>query len=343
MKQIWITRAGAPEVLEVREAADPEPGPGEVRIRVAAAGINFADLTARMGMYPDMPPIPCVVGYEVSGVIDGRGAGVEDLEDGAPVVALTRFGGYSTVVCVPRNQVVRVPDNTSLIHAAAIPVNYLTAWLMLIDLGNVQPWHTVLVHAAAGGVGQAALQICKLRGATVIGTASAGKHERLREAGIDHCIDYRTQDFETEVMRITEGRGVDIVLDAVGGESLAKSYRCLRHCGRLFIFGASSLAPDQKRRLWPILKGFLAMPSFKPLDLMDKNRGVFGINLGHLWHETDRLARVFGDVIEHVGRGELVPVVDREFDFDEAAAAHAYMQGRNNFGKVLLVASRALR
>jgi NADPH:quinone reductase-like Zn-dependent oxidoreductase len=339
MKQIWITRAGPPEVLELREAPDPEPQPGEVRIRVAASGINFADLTARMGMYPDMPKIPCVVGYEVAGRVDRLGEGVEDLREGDPVAALTRFGGYSDVVCVPRAQLVPVPDGVSLHSAAAVPVNYLTAWLMLIELGNLRPWHTVLIHAAAGGVGQAALQICKLRGATVIGTASAGKHARLREVGVDHCIDYGTQDFEAEVMRITEGKGVDIVLDAVGGESYRKSYRCLRHCGRLFMFGASSFAPSDRFRLLPIIKGFLRTPKFRPFDLLDNNRGVFGINLGHLWHEIDRMQIVFREVVELVGEQKLVPVIDSEFGFEEAAAAHAYMQGRNNFGKVLLVTS----
>jgi len=337
MRQIWISRTGAPEVLELREAPDPNPDAGEVRIRVAASGVNFADLSARMGLYPDAPPIPCVVGYEVSGVVDGVGAGVDDLEDGAEVVALVRFGGYSDVVCVPRHQIVRVPEGVPLRTAAGVPVNYLTAWLMLIELGNLQSDHTVLVHAAAGGVGQAALQICKWRGATVIGTASAGKHERLRAAGLDHCVDYRNLDFEAEVMRITEGRGVDIVLDAVGGESYSKSYRCLRHLGRLFMFGASSFMPSDKRRLIPVLAGLLKTPKFKPFDMLDNNRGVFGINLGHLWHEQERSRVVFERVMAKVGDGTLTPVIDREFGFDAAVEAHAYIQARKNFGKVLLV------
>lgn len=336
MRQIWISRAGPPEVLELREAADPEPAAGEVRIRVAAAGINFADLTARMGMYPDAPPIPCVVGYEVSGTVEKLGSGVDDLPIGTEVVALTRFGGYSDVVCVPRSQVVRIPGNIELVAAAGVPVNYLTAWMMLIELGNLQADHTVLIHAAAGGVGQAALQMCRWRGATVIGTASASKHERLRELGVAHCIDYRTKDFEVEVMRITEGRGVDIILDAVGGESWAKSYRCLRSLGRVFMFGASSFAPDEKRRLWPILKQFMKTPRLSSMDMLDKNRGAFGINLGHLWHETERSQVMFERVMGQVGEGTLTPVIDRVFPFSEAAAAHAYMQGRNNFGKVLL-------
>jgi NADPH:quinone reductase-like Zn-dependent oxidoreductase len=159
MRQIWITRPGGPEVLEVREAPDPTPSGDQVRIRVVASGLNFAELTARMGLYPDAPPIPCVVGYEVSGMIDALGSDVKDLALGERVVALTRFGGHSDVVCVPRAQVVRVPESVDLVVAAAVPVVYLTAWLMLIELGNLRSDHSVLVHAAAGGVGQAALQI----------------------------------------------------------------------------------------------------------------------------------------------------------------------------------------
>lgn len=336
MKQIWISRPGLPEVLKLRDAPDPEPGAGEVRIRVAYSGINFADVSARMGLYPDAPPIPCVIGYEVSGRVDRLGAGVDDLAVGDEVLCLCRFGGYSDVVSVPRAQVVRVPAGVSLEAAAAIPVNYLTAWLMLIELGNLQASYTVLVHAVAGGVGQAALQICKWRGATVIGTASAGKHERLRQVGVDHCIDYHTQDFEAEVMRITDGRGVDIVLDAVGGGSYAKSYRCLRHLGRLFMFGASSFMPDKKRRLWPLIKGLWGTPSFKPFELMDHNRGVFGVNLGHLWHEPERMAEMMQAITDKVGDGTLNPVVDRVFAFSAAAEAHAYMQSHQNFGKILL-------
>ncbi len=338
MRQIWISRAGPPSTLELREAPDPEPAPGEIRIRVAYSGVNFADLTARMGMYPDAPPIPCVVGYEVSGHIDALGEGIDDLAIGEAVVALTRFGGYSDVVCVPRDQVVQIPESVSLESAAAVPVNYLTAYLMLVELGNVQAHHTVLIHAAAGGVGQAALQICKSRGATVIGTASPGKHARLTAAGVDHCIDYRSQDFEVEVMRITDDLGVDIALDAVGGESFKKSYRCLRHLGRLFMFGASSFVMGEKRRLIPILKGIMQMPKFKAMALLDLNRGVFGINLGHLWHEGARMQHVFRAVMEQIGDGTLTPVVDKVFPFEEAAAAHDYIQQRKNFGKVLLKA-----
>ena len=238
MQQVWIPRIGEPDVLELREAPDPEPGPGEVRVRVKASGINFADIMARMGLYPDSPKLPTVVGYEVAGLVDGVGEGVTSLREGDRVVCMTRFGGYSDVLCVQESAARVLPENLDFEGAASIPVNYLTAWLMLVRLGNVRAGEKVLVHACAGGVGIAAVQICRHFGAEVIGTASGAKHERLREMGVAHCIDYRTQDFEDEVADLTDGRGVDIVLDAVGGESFAKSYRSLDSFGRLFVFGA---------------------------------------------------------------------------------------------------------
>ncbi|MFN7134733.1 MAG: alcohol dehydrogenase catalytic domain-containing protein, partial [Myxococcales bacterium] len=184
MRQVWIPKIGGPEVLEVREAADPVPGHGQVRIRVAAAGVNFADVLARMGLYPDAPRLPTVVGYEVAGTIDAVGDGVQGLTPGMRVLSLTRFGGYSDTVLVPAIQVAPLADALSFEKAAAIPVTYLTAWLMLIHLGNLRRGERVLIHAAAGGVGQAAVQLAKWRGAEIFGTASAGKHARLREAGV---------------------------------------------------------------------------------------------------------------------------------------------------------------
>ena len=336
MKQVWIPKIGEPEVLELREAPDPEPGAGEVRIRVEASGINFADILARMGLYPDSPRLPAVVGYEVAGVVDGVGEGVEGAHDGDRVVCMTRFGGYSDVVCAPHAAVRSIPENLGFEDAASIPVNYLTAWLMLVRLGNVRAGERVLVHACAGGVGLAAVQICRHFGAEVIGTASGSKHERLREMGVSACIDYRSQDFEEEVGILTDNRGVDIVLDAVGGTSFAKSYRCLSSLGRLFVFGASSLAPGTKRSIPAAVGGFLRMPSFKPLKLMSQNRGVFGVNVGHLWHRGEEMTAMLGEIVDLFAAGTFKPIVDRTFPFAEAAAAHRYIQERRNFGKVVL-------
>lgn len=334
MRQVWITRRGAPEVLEVKEAADPEPGEGEVRIDVRATGVNFADIMARMGLYPDAPALPCVVGYEVAGEVSGVGRGVSDISEGDRVFALTRFGGYSDRVCVPAEQVQQMPSGLSFEDAAAIPVNYLTAWLMLVKLGNVEEGERVLVHAAAGGVGQAAIQICKWRGAEVIGTASKGKHERLQKLGVAHTIDYRNEDFE-EAVRSKVGT-VDIVLDAVGGASFKKGQRLLAPMGRLFMFGVSSFAPGTTRSMLTALKGFIQLPKFNPVALMNDNHGVFGVNLGHLWDVGPKLRRMLGQIAERVEAGDFAPVVDKTFSFDEAPAAHQYIQDRKNFGKVVL-------
>jgi len=334
MRQVWISRRGAPEVLEVREATDPEPGTGEIAIAVEAAGINFADIMARMGLYPDAPPLPCVVGYEVAGTVTAVGKGVTEFSEGQRVLGMTRFGGYTDRAVVPVVQAQAIPSDLSYAEAAAIPVNYLTAWLMLVKLGNVEAGEKVLVHAAAGGVGQAAIQICKWRGATIIGTASKGKHARLEEMGVEHVIDYRNEDFE-EAVRKSVG-SVDIVLDAVGGESLAKGYRLLAPLGRLYSFGASSFAQGETRSVLRAVAGLIRTPRFSPVKLMDKNRGVFGLNVGHLWEEIERLQPMLAAITERVEAGDFAPVVDKTFPFDKAAEAHRYIQDRKNFGKVIL-------
>jgi NADPH:quinone reductase-like Zn-dependent oxidoreductase len=340
MRQVWIPKAGPPEVLELREARDPIPKHGELRIRVAAAGVNFADLMGRMGMYPDLPPMPVVPGYEVAGRVDAVGDGVESDWVGRDVLALTRFGGYADAVCVPENQVSTRPESLSVEEAAAIPVNYLTAWQLLFVMGSLHPGETVLVHSAGGGVGIAAIQLAKHFGARVFGTASAGKHDRLKALGVDACIDYTREDFETRVRELTHGRGVELVLDAVGGPSFKKSYRSLAPTGRLGMFGLSAAATGKKRSLLralgPVLQTFNLR--FAPRGLMDVNKGVFGVNVGHLWDETDRVNGWMERLLALAEQGVVKPIVDRTFPLERAAEAHHYLQDRKNFGKVLLTA-----
>jgi NADPH:quinone reductase-like Zn-dependent oxidoreductase len=335
MRSVWIPKAGPPEVLELREGPDPVPAAGQVLLRVHAAGVNFADVAARMGVYPDAPPFPCVVGYEVAGTIERLGPNVEGLAVGQRVLALTRFGGYTDMLAVPAAQVFPMPDAMSFEQGAAIPVNYLTAVLMLYRFGNVQPGDTVLVHAAAGGVGYAALQLCKAVGARVIGTASASKHAGLKAAGVAECIDYRSEDFEQAVRRITGGRGVDIVLDATG--AFRKSYRCLAPLGRLVCFGLSAASagtePSKLRALMAVAK----LPWFHPIKLMNDNKAVIGVNLGHLWEHIDMLRREMETLIAGFEKGTIAPVIHATVPLAEAARAHRMLQERTNVGKVLLV------
>lgn len=336
MKQVWITGSGAPEKLQLRETVEPSAGAGEVRIRVAYAGVNFADIQARMGQYPDAPKPPCVVGYEVSGVIDQVGSGVAGLAAGDRVMALTRFGGYSEVVSVNAEWVHKLPDSVSLEAAGAIAVNYGTAWVMLTRQASVRFGQTALIQSAGGGVGLAALQICLWRGATAIGTASAGKHERLKAMGCEHCIDYRGQDVEAEVLRLTAGRGVDIALDSAGGSSIRMSYRLLAPLGHLAMFGFSATVTGERMNPLSLLKGLVTTPFFHPLALLNANRSISGLNMGRLFPEYGRMRDEIRQIVGLVADGTFAPVVDRVFPFEEAAAAHRYIQDRRNFGKVLL-------
>ncbi|MBS1108209.1 MAG: Alcohol dehydrogenase zinc-binding domain protein, partial [Anaeromyxobacteraceae bacterium] len=194
MRAVFVTRSGGPEVLEVREVPDPVPGPGEVRIAVRVAGLNFADVMARMGLYPDAPKLPAVVGYEVAGTVDAVGAGVTSPVPGDRVLALVRFGGQAEMVVLPAAHAMPMPEGMTFEQGAALPVNYLTAYHALFRVGHLVRGQSVLVHMAAGGVGIAALQLCRtVPGVTVLGTASAAKHAVIREEGCHHPIDYRTR------------------------------------------------------------------------------------------------------------------------------------------------------
>lgn len=336
MRQAVIARYGPAEVLRIEERPDPAPAAGEIRIAVRAAGVNFADIMARLGLYPDAPKPPMVVGYEVSGIVDAVGPGVAAHRAGDRVVALTHFGGYADRAIVPAGFAFRPPANIDDVAAASLPVNYLTALIALYRMANVGAGDTVLVHGAGGGVGIAATQLARLRGAVVIGTASPAKHDAIRAQGVAHAIDYRQGSVVDEVRRLTGGRGVDVVLDAIGGRSFADSYALLAPLGRLVIYGASRLASGERRNVWRALTTLLQMPRFYPLSLMNRNRGVFGLNLGHLWDERDRLAEAMALILDEVAAGRLQPVVARTFPLDAVADAHRFMQARANIGKVVL-------
>jgi NADPH:quinone reductase-like Zn-dependent oxidoreductase len=287
MKQMFIVGHGGPEKLQLRESSDPSPAAGEIRIRVKASGVNFADILARQGLYPDSPRIPCVVGYEVSGTADTVGSGVDQSWVGRDVFALTRFGGYSDVVVVPEKQLFAKPASLSHEQAAAISVNYLTAWQLLVVMGSLKHEETVLVHNVGGGVGIAAIDIALHIGAKVYGTASSGKHAFLKQRGLDEAIDYRTKDWAVELHRLTNGKGVALIADPLGGNHWRKSYKALRSTGRLGMFGVSVATTSKLFGPLRLLPVALGMPFFHPLSLMSSNKSAFGVNLGHMWHESD--------------------------------------------------------
>ncbi|MEP7123314.1 MAG: medium chain dehydrogenase/reductase family protein [Byssovorax sp.] len=338
MRAIWITKTGGPEVLEVREEADPTPGPGQVRVRVKAAGLNFAEVMARQGLYPDAPKTPFVAGYEASGIIDAVGEGVTGLAVGMRVMAMSRFGAHADTLVTKEQLVVRMPDKMTFEEGAATPVNYLTAYHMLFRVANFRPKSKVLVHMAAGGVGIAALQLCRtVPGVTTFGTASASKHDAIRAQGCDHPIDYHSVDYAEEVRKLTGGKGVDIILDALGGKDWKKGMELLRPAGLLIAFGFANMASGDKKNYFNLLSQVVKIPVFTPLGMMDSNRGVAGVNVGHLWDELEMLNEELAAVVELYNEGKIKPEVSDVVPFERAADAHRIIQSRKNIGKVVLV------
>jgi NADPH:quinone reductase-like Zn-dependent oxidoreductase len=337
VKALVVTRHGPPEVLRVEERPDPEPGPGEVRVRVRAAGINFADLLARAGMYEDAPEPPCVLGYEVAGEIDGVGEGVTSFEPGQRVVAGTRFGGQAELAVAVEGAVVPLPEGWSFEQGAALPVNYATAYAAFVRFGALREGERVLIHAAAGGVGTAAAQIAKAIGAEVFGTASARKHDAIRALGVDHPIDYRSEDFVKEVRRVSgEKKPLDLVLDGIGGSSFRKGFSLLRAGGRLVCIGASAIQPGEERNRLKALRVLAQMPWFHPVTLMRQSKAVIGLNMLTLWDEHGSLADYVEPLTEWAQNGRIDPVVAESFPLERGADAHRSMHEGRNTGKVVL-------
>jgi NADPH:quinone reductase-like Zn-dependent oxidoreductase len=331
MRAVVITKHGGPGVLQVQERPDPELGPGEVRIDVAAAGVNFADVMARMGLYADAPDTPCVVGYEVAGTILELGEGVEGLTHGQRVVAGTKFGGYASQVVVPASDVVSLPDELTFEQGAAIQVNYTTAWTALVPYGNLEAGQRVLIHSAGGGVGIAATQIARRLGAEVYGTASPGKHQQISALGCEHPLDYTQAGWEKDLPKF------DVILDAVGGKSFRTSYSLLRPGGRLIAYGASAVVSGQRRNLVTALRTVARMPRFNMIKQMSESKAVIGLNMLSLWKESGTLAPAFAALRPLLEDGTIKPVVAEAFSFEDAGAAHTMITERRNVGKVVLV------
>ncbi|HEV7938268.1 MAG TPA: medium chain dehydrogenase/reductase family protein [Solirubrobacteraceae bacterium] len=330
MRAVVISKHGGPGVLRVEEQPDPSISPGEIRVDVSASGVNFADVMARLGLYPDAPKAPCVVGYEVAGTVSEVGAGVEAFSIGQRVVASTKFGGYASQVTVPDNCAFALPDRFSFEQGAAIPVNYATAWAGLVDYGNLKPDGRVLILSAGGGVGIAATQIAKRIGAEVYGAASSGKHSRVLELGVDHAIDYNQAGWERNLPKF------DVILDAVGGRSFRRSYSLLRGGGRLIAYGASAVVAGERRNPVAALKAVASMPRFNMIKQTSESKAVIGLNMLTLWNEHGSLQPWIKPLQEMFDDGTIDPVIAGTFSFQEAGAAQTMLTERRNIGKVLL-------
>ena len=335
MKAVEIRRAGPPESLEIGEAPIPQPGPGEVRIRVHRSGVNFADLLARQGIYPDAPKMPFIPGYEVSGVVDLVGPGVDGLHGGERAAAFTRFGGYAEWAVAKAPFIVPLPAGIDFSVGAAVPVNFVTAYHCLFHTGTLFPGDRVLVHAAAGGVGLAAVQMAKGAGAVVFGTAgSAEKVAFLKRFGVDHPVDYQAEDFVEAVRKITGGEGVDVILDSIGGRMLARDLQVLRPGGRIVSLGLAA-AMGKSRAL--MLRELMNAPRLQPIKLLESSRGFFGVNILRIFDHRPALGSVLlRNVFDLVEAGKARPMIAGEIPLERASDAHHLLQERSTIGKVLL-------
>ena len=337
MRAAVLPRTGGYDVFEIQDRAEPSVEPGRVLVRVKTAGVNFADLMARQGLYPDAPDLPSVLGYEVAGEVEAIGDDVDSVAVGDRVTAATRFGGYSELVSVPERDVFAMPEDWSFEEGAAFPVVYGTAYASLISFGNLRSGERLLVQAAAGGVGIAATQIGKLLGAEIYGTASASKHDAIRGFGVQHAIDYRDKDFAEEVRRIAgEERPLDLIVDGIGARSWKDGYRLLRPGGRLVMIGASSFVSGEKRNLPKAAANLARVPRFNPIKLASESISIVGLNMLRLWDARVSLDEFIEPLSQWVDQGLLRPVVAETFPLDRVGDAHRFMGERKNIGKVVL-------
>jgi NADPH:quinone reductase-like Zn-dependent oxidoreductase len=336
VKSMQIVRFGGPEVFRIVESPSACMQPEDVRVRVTAAGINFADVMMRMGLYPEAPRRPFIPGYEVAGVVEEAGGRVGTFSRGDRVLAACRFGGYATEVVLPASMVRRIPAGLSDIEAAAIPVNFMTAWIALCEMARIREGDRVLVPGAAGGVGTAAVQIAVRAGAEVVGlVGSEAKKAAVLSLGAGHALMYG----EWTALNAAERGEFDVVVDSRGGVDAKRSIGSLGPGGRLVSYGVSSMIGGPRRSIPKALGALLHTPILTPLGLAMVNKGVYGLNMLTLFDGgkgLELLMRAMDRVLGEFENGRLKVLVGRTFPLLEAGAAHAYLQSRANIGKVVL-------
>ncbi len=340
-RAIIIDRLGPPEVLVERAVPLADPGPGDVHLRVLAAGVNFADLVQRLGLYGTAPPRPFSPGFEVAGEVVRTGGAVREWKPGDRAVALVRHGGYARDLVVHERQLFRYPDALTPVEAAAVPVAFLTAWVALFEAARARAGETALVLGAAGGVGTAAVQLARANGLRAIGTAGGADKCAFvtGRLGAEACCDSRGE-WEAAVRAAAGPRGVDVALDPVGGRATKSCRRLLAPLGRLVFYGMSDAVPGLRRNWARAALAWLRTPRLHPLSLVAPNHGVFGIHLLHLVQREELLRPALEEIYRGVAAGEWRPVVDRTFPLgrDGAVAAHHWLHGRRAIGKVVLEA-----
>jgi len=320
MKVIHIEQLGGPEVLQYTDVPRPRPGAGEALVQVEVASVNYADTMQRRGLYPGGPQPPFIPGLEVAGRVVELGGGVNSVQEGQRVMTFVGRNGYAEFVTVPAHILMPVPEGFSVEEAAAFPIVFATAYFALKPYGRLQEGESVLIHAAGGGVGTAAVQLAKRLGARVFATASSDdKLQRVRELGADELINYRTHDFTEVVRQITGGRGVDLILETVGSEVFEKSFDALAPFGRLVTYGAAS--------------GKVGMADARRIIL--NNITVAGVNL-NLLARSRQMAGGMSELLQLIQGTNIRPIIGHRFALSQAADAHRLLESRDSFGKIVL-------
>jgi NADPH:quinone reductase-like Zn-dependent oxidoreductase len=341
MRKVVVHEPGGYERLRLETHPDPQVGPREVRVQVAFAGVNFADCIVRMGHYQSAEELvgwPITPGFEVSGVVDAVGEGVEGIRPGDEVVAVTLFGGYASHVVVPAHQVFAIPTPLTLAEAAAFPSVHLTAWYALSNLAHPREGEAMLVHSAAGGVGSVLVQMGRIHGCRTVGVVGAThKVEHVRGLGADAVIDKSKE----RLWRRAEAEAPDgyrIILDANGVATLRESYAHLSPGGRLVVYGFHTMFDAGRGHTNPLKLAWhwLRTPRFDPLRMTGDNKSVLAFNLSYLFDETELLARAWKELEAWLAAGQLVPPVVSTHPFTEVAEAQHALESGQTVGKLVL-------
>lgn len=334
MQAFVLKRTGGPGVLKLREIPDPVPGQGEARVALEFTGINYAEILSRKGLYGWAPKRPYVPGMEGAGVIEQVGAGVDPNRVGQKVIVGTQYGCYGAKVVVPEELAIPVLPQLSMAENAAFPVNYMTVWVAVFELGRLKAGEKVLITAAAGGVGTAAVQLCAQAGCDVYGLAgSQAKIELIKSLGAAHAFNYREADCFDRLKQVSGG--FDLVLELVGGKVYQQSLKLLNPFGRLVVAGFASLSLKKWNPLswW---RTWRDIPRVRLIDMVNGSTGVMATHLGYLISDRERLATIFNKLSTFVAEKRIHPVVGKIFPFTEIAQAHAFIESRQSVGKVLL-------
>lgn len=337
MRAAVVTKFGPPEVLKIKDIPDPIPGNEEILIRVKTIGLNFADVMARLGVYPSIPNPPFIPGIEVAGIVERIGKGVRGFRKGDRVMAFTQLGGYAELAKTPARNARKIPQGISLDHAASLMVTGLTAFHGLSTLANVRKGERVLIHAGAGGVGTIAIQMARHLGLEVFATASsAQKLEIMKKLGANHVINYAQTDFVEVIREITKGDGVDVIFDSVGGSVMRRSMKVLAPMGRYVLFGFASVAGKRSINRLKALREIVSTPLVYPPSMVTKNIGILGFNLYFLSHKVEYMKGAVEQVLKWYQAKKIVPVIGSTFEFDRIADAQAHLQSRESQGKIVV-------